>query len=109
MKEKCLAHREKEIAGGSDVWIFDTCSEPRVENLRRGGIWLRPHGESLGIVVYVFVKDIESIVDQVEKLGGKVVSAKAPVGTGYAASITDPSGILLGLYEEKNVRSLPNE
>ena len=33
---------EKETADGFDVWIFDTGGEPRVQNLRRGGIGLRP-------------------------------------------------------------------
>jgi len=30
---------EKETADGFDVWIFDTGDEPRLQNLRRGGIW----------------------------------------------------------------------
>jgi len=41
---------EKETAEGFDVWIFDTGGEPRVQNLQRGGIWLRPDGEPLGNV-----------------------------------------------------------
>jgi predicted enzyme related to lactoylglutathione lyase len=42
----------KDIADGLDVLIFDTGDEPRIQNLRRGGIWLRPKGEPLGVVVY---------------------------------------------------------
>jgi predicted enzyme related to lactoylglutathione lyase len=34
---------QKDTAEGLDVWIFDTGGEPRVQNLRRGGIWLRPN------------------------------------------------------------------
>jgi len=33
---------DKQTADGLDVWILDTGGEPRVENLRRGGIWLIP-------------------------------------------------------------------
>ncbi len=94
---------EKETADGFDVWIFDTGGEPRVQNLRRGGIWLRPKGEPLGIVVYVVVNDIEATLKRVTELGGKAVSPKAPVGAGYAAYFTDPSGNLLALYEDKSI------
>ncbi len=91
----------RESAGGSDVWIFDTGGEPRVPNLRRGGIWLRPKSESLGVVVYVVVDDIETTLKRITELGGSIVSPKAPVGAGYAAYFRDPSGNLLGLYEDK--------
>jgi predicted enzyme related to lactoylglutathione lyase len=94
---------EKETADGFDVWIFDTGGEPRVQNLRRGGIWLRPKGESLGVVVYIVVDDIETTLKKVAELGGKAVIPKAPLGAGYGAYLADPSGNLLGLYEEKSV------
>jgi predicted enzyme related to lactoylglutathione lyase len=102
--ERLFAWRiiEKEMAGGSDVWIFDTGAEPRLQNLRRGGIWLRPKGEPLGIVVYIVVDDIEAILERVVGFGGKVSAPKAPLGAGYGAYITDPGGNLVGLYEEKS-------
>jgi uncharacterized protein len=90
----------KETAGGFEVWIFDTGGEPRLENLRRGGIWLRPKGEALGVVVYIVVDDIEATLQRVTELGGKIAAPKAPVGAGHAAYFTDPSGNLLGLYED---------
>ena len=93
---------EKVTAGGSDVWIFETGGEPRVENLRRGGIWLRPKDQPLGVVVYIFVEDIELILEKVIELGGTVVSHKAPLGGGYGAYFTDPGGNVFGLYEEKS-------
>lgn len=94
---------KKETADGFDVWIFDTGGEPRIRNLRRGGIWLRPQEESLGIVVYVVVDDIEATLRKVTELGGEVVRPKALLGGGYGAYFTDPGGNLLGLYEEKRV------
>jgi predicted enzyme related to lactoylglutathione lyase len=93
---------EKETAEGLDVWIFDTGSEPRIQNLRRGGIWLRPESEPLGVVVYIVVDDIEFVLKKVTKLGGKVVTPKTPQGPNFRACFTDLSGNLLGLWEEKN-------
>jgi predicted enzyme related to lactoylglutathione lyase len=94
---------EKETAEGFDVWLFDTGGEPRVQNLRRGGIWLRPTDEPLGIIVYVVVGDIQAILEKVTELGGKVVAPKTPQGPAYRAYFTDPSGNMLGLWEEKSI------
>jgi len=94
---------EKDTADGFDVWIFDTGGEPRVQNLRRGGIWLRPSGEPLGIVVYVEVDDIETILKKVRELGGKVVTPKTPQGPNFRATFTDPSGNILALWEETDI------
>jgi len=55
----------RETADGSDYWIFDTGDEPRVENLRRGAMWLRPDNDDLGVVVYVVVEDIEVVLQKV--------------------------------------------
>jgi predicted enzyme related to lactoylglutathione lyase len=44
---------EKTTANGSAVLLFDTGSEPRMQNLRRGGIWSKPQGQSLGVVFYI--------------------------------------------------------
>jgi uncharacterized protein len=91
---------DKETADGLDVWIFDTGGEPRVQNLRRGGIWLRPEGERLGFVVYVQVDDIDATLEQVTKLGGEIIGPEIPVGSGHAAYFRDPSGNQVGLYQE---------
>lgn len=93
---------DKETAGGFAVWLFDTGDKPRIQNLRRGGIWLRPHDEPLGVVVYIVVDDIEAILKKVTALGGKVVGSKAPQGSAYRAYFADPSGNLFGLWEEQS-------
>ena len=92
---------EKETADGLDVWIFDTGGEPRIQTLRRGGIWLRPEGEPLGIVVYIVVNDIEAILKKVTELGGKVVTPKIQQGPAFRACFTDPDGNVFGLWEDK--------
>ena len=90
----------KETADGSDYWIFDTGDEPRIENVRRGAMWLRPDDASLGVVVYVIVQDIETILLQVTDLGGKVVLPKTSQGPAFKSYITDPDGNLFGLWQE---------
>jgi predicted enzyme related to lactoylglutathione lyase len=94
---------QKLEADGSHVWLFDTGDTPRLENLRRGGIWLRPQGEPLGVMVYILVEDIEATLRKVSELGGEVLSPKTPQGpTAFRASFSDPSGIRLSLWEENN-------
>lgn len=95
---------DRETADGAGVWLFDTGGEPRLENLRRGGIWLRPAGERLGVVVYVRVDDIEATLRKVVELGGKVAGPRLSLGGGYADFFTDPSGNLLGLYQDRDDR-----
>lgn len=88
-------------ADGQAVWIFDTGGEPRLENLRRGGIWERPPGEPLGLVVYVAVADIEATLQRATELGGRVVTGRTRQGRAYRACLADPNGNLLGLWEEE--------
>lgn len=91
---------QKTSAEGTAVWIFDTGDEPRLENLRRGGFWLRPESEEAGLVVYIRVEDIESTLDQVTLHGGQIVTHKIPVGSGHAGFFKDPEGTLMGLYQD---------
>lgn len=91
---------EKETVDGTPVWIFDTGGEPRLEDLRRGGIWLRP-GEEPRLVVYVEVDDIDATLRTVVALGGQVVSPRVPLAGAYLAFFKDPDGLLLGLHEER--------
>ncbi len=93
---------QKETTEGFDYWIFDTGGEPRVQNIQRGGLWLRPEDEPLGVVVYIIVDDIEATLKKVTELGGEVVTPKTRQGPTFRACFTDPSGNLFGLWEEKN-------
>lgn len=90
----------KEEAGGSAVWIFDTGGEPRLENLRRAGLWLRPAGEAPGVVVYVRVEDLDDTLRRVVELGGQVVGPRLDLGGSRADFFTDPGGTLMGLYQD---------
>jgi predicted enzyme related to lactoylglutathione lyase len=88
------------MADGSDVWIFDTGGTPRIENLRRGGLWLRPTSEQLGVVVYILVDDIDATLQKASAMGGRVVVPRTPQGASYRACFSDPDGNVLGLWEE---------
>ena len=91
---------KKDTADGSDVCIFDTGGTPRTENLSRGGLWLRPASERLGVVVYVLVADIDATLQQASVLGGRVVVPRTPQGSGLRASFSDPDGNVLGLWQD---------
>ena len=91
---------QKETTEGLGYWIFDTGDKPRIDNIQRGGIWLRPAGEDLGLVVYVLVDDVETALKKVIALGGKVISPKTPQGPAFRACFADPDGNVLGLWEE---------
>lgn len=90
----------RETAEGSDYWIFDTGDEPRIENIRRGGMWLRRDDANVGVVVYVLVEDIETVLKRVTDPGGQVVVPKTPQGPAFKAYFTDPDGTLFGLWQE---------
>jgi predicted enzyme related to lactoylglutathione lyase len=92
---------QRETTDGFDYWIFDTGGKPRLENLGRGALWLRPEGETVGVVIYVVVDDIDATLRKVEELGGKTVAPRTPEGPSFRAYFTDPSGNLFGLWEER--------
>jgi len=91
----------KETADGTGVWIIDTNSEPRIQNLRRGGIWARPKGEQQGFIVYIHVDNIEKTLRRVQELNGKVVSPIIETSGGSLALIIDPCGNPFGIYQDK--------
>lgn len=84
---------------GTEYWIFDTGGEARVENLRRGALWLRPGGDT-GMVMYVLVEDIDASLRKVVRLGGKVVAGKQSAGPRQYAFFADPDGTVWGLWQE---------
>jgi predicted enzyme related to lactoylglutathione lyase len=93
---------QKEMVGGSAVWIFDTNEEPRLQNLRRGGIWARSGNESQGFVVYIVVQNIDVTMKQAQVFGGRVIESIIDVGGGFIALIEDTDGNRLGLYQDKS-------
>lgn len=55
-----------------------------------------------GPVITIGVDDIDAALEQVEKLGGKVVRGRDAVGDmGFAAYITDTEGNVVGLWQSR--------
>lgn len=55
------------------------------------------------VLVYIDSDDIEADLKKVEKLGGKVLHAKAEIpGTGWYGVFQDPTGNVLALYTSMN-------
>jgi len=54
------------------------------------------------VVVTVHVKDIDSALENIKKLGGKQVGQKMPVGDmGFSAYFSDTEGNVIGLWQPK--------
>jgi predicted enzyme related to lactoylglutathione lyase len=92
---------QKIAADGSAYWIFDTGDAPRLENLRRGALWLRPADKVPRVVVYVHVDSIDAVLEKAVALGGRVISPKAAEGRAFRAHLADPDGHVFGLWEER--------
>lgn len=65
-------------------------------------MWLRPAGESVGVVVYIVVDDIDAVLEKVVAFGGEVVAPQAPQGSTLRAYFADPDGNVFGLWQEEN-------
>ena len=69
-----------------------------------GGMWTNPaapNGPSHWLA-YVNVDSIDATVDKVRSLGGTVVQPKTEVpDMGWYSVITDPTGAMLGLWQNK--------
>jgi len=66
------------------------------------GAWRKdrkPYSE-IGLLVYVMVDDIEAAIKLVIKNGGKIVQPVGGDAPEITARFTDPSGNILGLYQE---------
>ncbi|HUI86917.1 MAG TPA: VOC family protein [Nitrososphaerales archaeon] len=54
------------------------------------------------VVVTINVKDIDSALENIKKLGGKQVGKKMPVGDmGHSAYFSDTEGNVIGLWQAK--------
>jgi uncharacterized protein len=69
------------------------------------GTWVlgRPPSREPGMLTYVMVDNIDGTLDEVSKAGGQVVTPRTALGPGGQAFATfrDPTGNVLGLYQER--------
>jgi predicted enzyme related to lactoylglutathione lyase len=67
-----------------------------------------PLGENVhpgDVLIYVDSENIESDLDQVEKLGGKVLQLKCEIpGVGWFGIFKDPTGNTIALFTSKNLK-----
>lgn len=79
--------------------LIDTADRDGTPGVR-GGLGKRME-PSQRITNYFGVKSIDAAMNQVVKLGGKLISPKMPVpGMGYLVNCTDTEGNAFGLWEE---------
>lgn len=68
-----------------DYWMLSTPGMGM-----NGGIYERQAEQPPGILIYVYVEDVEAAIKQAEKLGGKLVMKTPIPKIGYMAVILDP-------------------
>jgi len=91
----------RENIQGYEFRIFNTGGKPRVENISRFGIWQNPTKSTNGPLVYIWVENINKMLEIIEENGGKVTEGKNFIGPGYRAIFSDPEGNNLALFEDK--------
>ena len=69
------------------------------------GSWVlgRPPSREPGMLTYVMVDSIDATLKKVTAAGGKVATRSTPIGAGGErfATILDPAGNQIGLYQER--------
>ncbi len=94
---------------GIPVEYWDiTTGESRKDTLNMGGLYQRQEPSSR-MMMYAVVRDIDTAISKVKKMGGNIVSPKMTVDTvGILVTILDSEGNMLGLWEqEKKKTSYP--
>jgi predicted enzyme related to lactoylglutathione lyase len=87
-------------------WKIDTTSFPGYHAIETskppgGGIEKRDPFTP-GILVYIQVDDIPSVLEKIKASGGQVIKGKTEIpNIGYFGIFNDPDGNIIGLYSEK--------
>jgi predicted enzyme related to lactoylglutathione lyase len=78
----------------------DQQTGPTEPGFINGGMLGRGGGPATAPVLVVDVPGIDEALAKIEKLGGQIVTPRAPVGDfGFSAYFRDPEGNLMGLWE----------
>jgi predicted enzyme related to lactoylglutathione lyase len=66
------------------------------------GRWVTAHGISRvpGLLPYIYVEHIDEAIQRAAAHGGEVVKPPYPEGNLWVATVRDPSGNLIGLWQE---------
>ena len=73
---------------------------PKNPGTINGGMLSIKDNGSLNPVLVIMVPNIDNYITKIEKAGGQIVMPKVQVGDmGWTARFTDPSGVVMGLWE----------
>lgn len=90
-----------------EYWNISTGKSGK-DTLNMGGLYQRKE-QSSRILMYAVVDDIDTILEKVEKLGGKVLSPKMSLDTvGNLVTVIDSEGNLIGLWEREKHAAYPH-
>jgi predicted enzyme related to lactoylglutathione lyase len=66
------------------------------------GRWVpdRQPSREPGLVPYIYVNKIDDVVERIVKHGGEMVKSPYPEGELWVATFRDPSGNLMGIWQE---------
>jgi predicted enzyme related to lactoylglutathione lyase len=95
--EKVFKWKIEKWEGPMEYWLIMTGDEkdPGID----GGLG-KVDSESPSIVNTIDVKDVDKVIGEIEKQGGKIVNPKHAVpGVGWLAYFKDPEGLLFGIMQ----------
>ncbi len=65
----------------------------------------RPPSRDAGLLLYVMVEDAAAAVKAIESNGGQIVQPIHPDAPEIVARFRDPAGNVVGIYQERSLRS----
>ncbi|MDD5049907.1 MAG: VOC family protein [Methanoregulaceae archaeon] len=90
-----------------EYWNISTGKSAK-DTLNMGGLYQRKE-QSSRILMYAVVDDIDTALQKVEKLGGKILSPKMSLDTvGDLVTVIDSEGNLIGLWEREKHAAYPH-
>ena len=90
-----------------EYWNISTGKSAK-DTLNMGGLYQRKE-QSSRILMYAVVDDIDTALQKVEKLGGKILSPKMSLDTvGNLVTVIDSEGNLIGLWERAKHAAYPH-
>lgn len=90
-----------------EYWNISTGKSAK-DTLNMGGLYQRKE-QSSRILMYAVVDDIDTALQKVEKLGGKILSPKMSLDTvGNLVTVIDSEGNLIGLWEREKHAAYPH-
>lgn len=90
-------------------WKFESIPEMSYATYQaptppHGGLMSPMEGQPPGILNYVLSKDVDADLEKIQAAGGRVIVPKMEIpGIGWWAGFTDPTGIMLAVFQNKEM------